>query len=78
MIDQNTLDMENPDHRKAVLLNTCQFTESGEKVRFMQLAQSGKIETITAELGKNIDLYKASFANPSSELTSLLSAIVRV
>lgn len=73
MIDQNTLDMTNPDHRKAVLLNTCQFTKIATKVRFMQLAQSGKIETVTKELQKNVDLYNASFANPSRELSALLS-----
>lgn len=73
MIDQNTLDMSNPDHRKALLQNTCQFTKVAKKVRFMQLAQSGKIDKITQELEKSIDLYRTSFANPSRELQSLLS-----
>jgi len=72
MIDQNTLDMTNPEHRKAVLQNTCQFTKVAKKVRFMQLAQSGKIDKITQELEQNVDLYNAKFANPSRELSALL------
>lgn len=73
MIDQNTLDMTNPEHRKAVLQNTCQYTKVAKKVRFMQLAQSGKIEKITQELEKNVDLYNAKFAKPSGELANLLN-----
>lgn len=73
MIDQNTLDMSNPEHRKAVLQNTCQFTKVAKKVRFMQLAQSGKIERITEELEKNVDLYNAKFSKPTTELNSLLA-----
>lgn len=72
MINANTLDMENPDHRKAVLQNTCQFTKVAKKVRFMQLAQSGKIDKITQELEKDVTLYKQNFAKPTSELYSLL------
>ena len=73
MIDNNTLKMQNPEHRKAILQNTCQYTKVAKKVRFMQLAQSGKIEKITQELEKSVDLYNAKFANPSKELTSLLN-----
>lgn len=73
MIDANTLKMDNPDHRKALLQNTCQFTKVARKVRFMQLAQSGKIETITQELEKDIDFYNTNFSNPTGELKSLLA-----
>lgn len=73
MIDQNTLDMSKAEHRKAVLQNTCQFTKVAKKVRFMQLAQSGKIEKITQELEKSVDLYNAKFSKPSAELTNLLN-----
>lgn len=73
MIDQNTLDMSNPEHRKAVLQNTCQFTKVAKKVRFMQLAQSGKIEKITQELEKNVDLYNSKFAKPTGNLANLLN-----
>lgn len=72
MIDRNTLDMTNPEHRKAVLQNTCQFTKVAKKVRFMQLAQSGKIDKITQELEQSVDLYNAKFANPTRELSALL------
>lgn len=73
MIDANTLDMSNPDHRKALLQNTCQYTKVAKKVRFMQLAQNGKISQITNELQSSVDLYNTRFANPSKELTSLLN-----
>lgn len=73
MMAQGNLDMSKPDHRKAVLQNTCQFTKVAEKVRFMQLAQSGKISRITQELEKTVDLYNANFAKPSKELTALLN-----
>lgn len=72
MIEQNTLDMSNAEHRKAVLQNTCQFTKVARKVRFMQLAQSGKIDRITQELEQSVDLYNAKFSNPSRELSALL------
>lgn len=72
MIDQNTLDMSNPEHRRAVLQNTCQYTKVSKKVRFMQLAQSGKINKITQELENSVDLYNARFGNPTGELSALL------
>ncbi|KYG67529.1 hypothetical protein AZI86_08585 [Bdellovibrio bacteriovorus] len=73
MIDSKTLEMDIPEHRKAVLQNTCQYTKIAAKVRFMQLAQSGRIKTITQELEKRIDLYKQDFGAPSNELRSLLN-----
>lgn len=73
MIDQNTLDMTNADHRTAVLVNTCQFMKVARKVRFMQLAQSGRIDRITAELEKNVQLYNSQFGKPSKELNQLLA-----
>lgn len=72
MIDQNTLDMTNPEYRKALLINTCQYTRVHKKVRFMQLAQSGRIDKITQELEKEMDSYAKTFTNPSAELSSLL------
>ncbi len=72
MIDQNTLSMTNPDHRKAVLVNTCEFTKVAKKVRFMQLAQSGKIDKITQDLENTVALYNAKFGKPGRELSALL------
>lgn len=73
MIDQNTLDMNQPEHRKAVLANTCQFIKVAKKVRFMQLAQSGRIEKVTEELERNMQMYNARFSKPSAELSNLLT-----
>ena len=72
MIDNNTLDMSNPDHRNAVLQNTCEFTKVAKKVRFMQLAQSGKIDKINEELQKDVARYKGEFSRPTGELSALL------
>lgn len=72
MVDSRTLDMTNPDHRKAVLQNTCEFTRVAKKVRFMQLAQSGKIEAITQEMDRDLAKYRNFTATPSGELASLL------
>lgn len=72
MIEKNTLDMKKPEHRKALLQNTCQYTKIAKKVRFMQLAQSGKIDKITQELEKSMDFYNTKLSKPSRELVSLL------
>lgn len=72
MYESNTISMQEPDHRKALLQNTCQFVKVAKKVRFMELAQSGQIEQITQELDKKIERYKSNFSNPSRELYSLL------
>lgn len=73
MIDQNTLNMTNPEHRRAVLQNTCQYTKVAKKVRFMQLAQSGKIDKITKELETSLDLYNSKYSNTNNrEISALL------
>lgn len=73
MIEQGTVDMTNPEHRKAVLKNTCQYTKIARKIRFMQLAQSGQIQQITTELDRQIVAYKARFAQPSSQLQAQIN-----
>ena len=72
MFDKGSLNMADATTRNAVLQNTCQFTKVATKVRFMQLAQSGKIDKITQELEKDVDLYKARFSKLSTDLTKLL------
>lgn len=73
MIDQGTIDMTNPEHRKAVLKNTCQYTKVARKVRFMQLAQSGQIQKITEELNKSVRAYEARFSRKSAELEDMVT-----
>lgn len=73
MLDKGALDMKDANVRKAVWANTCAFTKVATKVRFMQLAQSGRIEKITQELEKDVDLYRVRFKNPTNQLTSILS-----
>lgn len=73
MIESNSLDMTNPTTRKALVVNTCQFVKVSKRVRFMQLAQTGKIDQITKELQKSVNLYKAQFDRPTEKLNNLLS-----
>lgn len=73
MIDQGTVDMNNPEHRKAVLKNTCQFTNIARKVRFMQLAQSGQIHKISEELDKKLAVYKKFLSRKSDDLSQILA-----
>lgn len=72
MFDKGSLNMDDPTTRNAVLQNTCQFTKVAQKVRFMQLAQSGKIEKITQELEKEASLYNKRFSKLSSDLSKIL------
>lgn len=73
MIETNSLSMDVPEHRKAVLVNTCQYLKVAQKVRFMQLAQSGRIEKITEELERNMQLYNTSLSRNGRELSNLLT-----
>lgn len=73
MIEQGTVDMTNPEHRKAVLKNTCQYTNIARKVRFMQLAQTGQITKISAELDKKLEGYRKFLSKKSDDLNQVLS-----
>lgn len=72
MVQQGSIDMTNPNHRMAVLKNTCQYTKIARKVRFMQLAQSGQIQKITAELDKQVAIYREKMNQKAGELDQIL------
>lgn len=78
LINQGTVDMTNPDHRKALLKNTCQYTKIARKVRFMQLAQSGQIEKITAELETELAAYRSRYSSISPDLQQTLQQLTVV
>lgn len=63
----------NPDVRKAILKNTCQYVKVARKARFIELAQSGQIKKITEELDHETQLYKGSISKSSDALKNLLS-----
>lgn len=73
MVEQGTVDMTNPEHRRAVLKNTCQFTKIARKVRFLQLAHSGQIQKIGEDLDRRIQLFNQRYSTTSPELGSLLT-----
>lgn len=52
MHEQNTLDMNKPEHRQAVLDNVCEYSKIAIRVRFLQLAQSGALDQLGQELDK--------------------------
>ncbi|MBX2988452.1 MAG: hypothetical protein KF802_11205 [Bdellovibrionaceae bacterium] len=72
MVETNTIDMNNPEHRKAVLKNTCQFNKIAQKIRFMQWAQSGRIQDVTSELDRQKNAYRALYSAPATEDISQL------
>lgn len=73
MISAKTLDMENPIHRQAVLQNTCQYIKVSQKVRYLELLQYGKVDEITKNLDKNIQLYQSQFAESTANTKQMLT-----
>ncbi|UYL10204.1 hypothetical protein B9G69_006380 [Bdellovibrio sp. SKB1291214] len=74
ILESKSIDMDNSDQRKAFLQNTCQVVKVVNKVRYMQLTQSGRISEMTKELKKNMSLYKGSLSSQASaEMTNLIN-----
>ncbi len=67
-MDANTLDLTNPEVRKAILQNTCQFVKVRQKIDFLQLGEEGRLGDIKDTLFKNIEAYRARYSNPSNQL----------
>lgn len=68
----NSLDLNNPEVRKAILQNTCQFVKVRQKIDFLQLGEEGRLNDIKDNLFKNIEAYRARYTNPSSNLLPLM------
>lgn len=68
----NSLDLNNPEVRKAILQNTCQFVKVRQKIDFLQLGEEGRLTDIKHSLFKNIEAYRARYTNPSSNLLPLM------
>ena len=73
MIALGTVDMDNPEHRRAVLKNTCLFTKIARKTEFLALAQSGQIKSITSKLDEHMQNYRARFASTTPELNEQIT-----
>lgn len=71
-MDSNTLDLTNPEVRKAILQNTCQFVKVRQKIDFLQLGEEGRLGEIKTSLFKNIEAYRSRYNNPSSQLLPLM------
>tara|TARA_B110001454_G_scaffold219179_1_gene250730 strand:- start:11319 stop:13619 length:2301 start_codon:yes stop_codon:yes gene_type:complete len=68
----NSLDLNNPEVRKAILQNTCQFVKVRQKIDFLQLGEEGRLNDIKDTLFKNIESFRARYNNSSSTLTSIM------
>lgn len=50
ILKEQSIEIGRPEVRNAVLQNVCEYIKISEKVRFLKLAQSGQLETVTREL----------------------------
>lgn len=66
VIANNTVNMEIAENRNAVLQNTCQYTKVARKIRYIQLAQSGRFEQLEKELDDNIRTYSLQMFGTAS------------
>lgn len=73
MNDQKTLSMVIPEHRKAVLQNTCQFMKIAAKEHLMKMAQTGQFSDVISQLEKHKNYYIQRYSKPTNDLSSLLS-----
>lgn len=74
VIASNTVNMEIADQRNAVLQNACQYTKVARKIRYIQLAQSGRFEQLEKELTDNVKSYSVQmFGNMQFGFNDTLS-----
>ena len=73
LIENDSIDMSIPEHRKAVLQNTCQFTKVARKIRYIQLAQTGQTQQLMNDLNKTTNNYQLMINQTSMQLKSLLT-----
>lgn len=74
VIASNTVDMDIAEQRNAVLQNTCQYTKVARKIRYIQLAQSGRFQQLEQELEDNIKTYSVQmFGNTSADFGAAMN-----
>ncbi|MGZ3771734.1 MAG: hypothetical protein ACXVCP_19330 [Bdellovibrio sp.] len=78
LYDQNTLKMDNPEHRKALLQNTCQYMKIAVKENLMKLALDGKADFVKAQLEKQKTTYLERYSVLSKDLSGPLSSREKV
>ncbi|MBX2988451.1 MAG: hypothetical protein KF802_11200 [Bdellovibrionaceae bacterium] len=74
MVDQNTVDMNVPEHRMAILQNTCQFWKIDRKISYMRLASTQQIDEITRDLQKEESLFEERVGEPSPALQATIAS----
>lgn len=72
MIEEGSYNMRVDGQRKAVLQNTCQYTKIARKVRYLQLARTGRIAEITKDLENNVKAYKLKFSKKNATLSKMI------
>jgi len=74
VIASNSVDMNNSEQRNAVLQNTCQYTKVARKIRYIQLAQSGRFAQLEKELNESVKTYSLQmFGNMSAEFGNMMT-----
>ncbi len=68
----NSIDMANPDHRKAVLQNTCQFLKIAQKVRFLSYNTKEKRKDLAQSLNYKVKEYQTRYQSNTPTLLPLL------
>lgn len=71
VIQNNTVRMEIPDQRNAVLQNTCQFTKVAKKISYIQLARSGRFSELERQLKDNVNTYAMKVNGGSALLNTM-------
>lgn len=70
--NNDSLEMDkNPEHQKLVLKATCEFSKIATKVRFLKLAQAGKLDEISNSLNKS-ENFQPMANQMSQELQKLI------
>lgn len=74
ILKEQAIEIGRPEVRNAVLQNVCEYIKISEKVRFLKLAQSGQLETVTRELQtRGQDRLKSLYSAQGARVRMLMS-----
>ncbi len=67
-IKSNTVDISNPEIRKAILQNTCQFMKVYQKINFIRYKEEDNLDEIKNTLNASTNKYRQRYQSVSSSL----------
>lgn len=71
-LKNSTLDMNNPEQRKAVLQNTCQFVKIYQKINYLRYKDEDNLSQIRKNLDAGVRAHQQRYQAPSSGLLPML------